>query len=150
MNNDHDDRSITIRLASQGDAEQLAHGCEQLGYPVAIEHLSFRLTPLLLQSEHAPFVAERPDGHLLGWVHVYRCFLVHTDPEAQIGELVVDAAVHRSGVGNCLMQAAEQWAREQGCWAIYLRSRVSRADAHQFYRKIGYEVVTSSVFYKLL
>ena len=81
----NDDRSVTIRLASQGDAEQLAHLCEQLGYPVATEHLSLRLTPLLLQRDHALFVAERPDGHLLGWVHVYRCFLVHTDPEAQTG-----------------------------------------------------------------
>jgi hypothetical protein len=42
------------------------------------------------------------------------------------------------------MQAAEQWAREQGCWAIYLRSHVSRADAHQFYHKIGYDIVTSA------
>lgn len=83
MNND--DRSVTIRLASQGDAEQLE-----------------------------------------------------------------DAPVRRSGAGHRLMQAAEQWAREQGCWAIYLRSHVSRADAHQFYHKIGYEIVTSSVFRKPL
>jgi GNAT superfamily N-acetyltransferase len=146
----NDDKSITIRLASQGDAEQLAYLCEQLGYPVAVEQLSLRLTSLLLQSDHALFVAERQDGHLLGWVHVYRCVLVHTDPEAQIGELVVDAAVRRSGVGHRLMQAAEQWTREQGCWAIYLRSNVSRADAHRFYHKMGYAVVTSSVFCKSL
>ncbi len=146
----NDDRSVTIRLASQGDAEQLARLCEQLGYPVATKHLSLRLTSLLLQSDHALFVAERADVHLLGWVHVYRCFLIHTDPEAQIGELVVDAAVRRSGVGCRLMQAAEQWVREQGCWAIYLRSNVSRADAHQFYHKIGYDVVTSSLFCKPL
>ena len=146
----NDDRSVTIRLASQGDAEQLARLCEQLGYHVAVEQLSLRLTPLLLQSDHALFVAERADGHLLGWVHVYHCFLVHTDPEAQIGGLVVDAAVRRSGAGHRLMQAAEQWAREQGCWAIYLRSHVSRVDAHQFYHKIGYHIVTSSVFCKPL
>jgi len=120
----NDDRSVTIRLASQGDAEQLAHLCEQLGYPVAAEHLSLRLTPLLLQSDHALFVAERPDGHLLGWVHVYRCFLVHTDPEAQIGGLVVDAAVRRSGAGHRLMQAAEQLAREQGCSSILSQDRI--------------------------
>ena len=119
----------------------MARLCEQLGYSVAVEQLSLRLTPLLLQSDHALLVAERPDGHLLGWVHVYRCFLVHTDPEAQIGGLVVDAAARRSGAGHRLMQSAEQWAREQGCWAVYLRSLVSRAAAHQFYHKIGYDIV---------
>lgn len=146
----NDNRAVTIRLACQGDAEQLAHLCEQLGYPVTEEHLSRRLTPLLLQSDHALFVAERPDGHLLGWVHVYRCFLIHTDPEAQIGGLVVDAVVRRSGAGRRLLQAAEQWAREQGCWSIYLRSHVTRTDAHQFYHMMGYETVTSSVFRKRL
>ena len=99
---------------------------------------------------HALFVAERAGEPLLGWVHIYRCFLVHTDPEAQIGGLVVDAAVRRSGAGHLLMRAAEQWAREQGCWAIYLRSHVTRSDAHQFYHKMGYETVASSVFRKRL
>ena len=55
-----------------------------------------RLSSLLLQSDHALFVAERLDGHLLGLVHVYRCFLVHTDPEAQIGGLVVGLAPVRA------------------------------------------------------
>jgi GNAT superfamily N-acetyltransferase len=147
---DHEQRPITIRLASQDDAQQMAHLCDQLGYPVSVEHLSLRLASLLPQRDQALFVAERPGEPLLGWVHVYRCFLVHTDQEAQIGGLVVDAAVRRSGAGHRLMQAAEQWAREQGCWAIYLRSHVSRADARQFYHKIGYDIVTSSVFCKPL
>src|SRR5260221_14795411 len=146
----NDYREVTIRLASQDDAQQIAHLCEQLGYPVSAQHLQQRLANLLPQRNHALFVAERPGEPLLGWLHIYRCLLVHTDPEAQIGGLVVDAAVRRSGAGHRLMQAAEQWAREQGCWAIYLRSHVSRADAHQFYHKIGYDIVTSSVFCKPL
>lgn len=148
MFNDH--RQVTIRLASQDDAQQIAHLCEQLGYPVSVQHLQQRLANLLPQSDHALFIAERPGEPLLGWVHIYRCLLIHTDPEAQIGGLVVDAAVRRSGAGHRLMQAAEEWAREQGCWAIYLRSNVTRKDAHQFYQKLGYETVASSVFRKRL
>jgi len=148
MFNEH--RLVTIRLATQDDRQQIAHLCEQLGYPVSAQRLRQRLTKLLPQPDHALFVAERPGEPLLGWVHIYRCFLVHTDPEAQVGGLVVDAAVRRSGAGHRLMQAAEQWAREQGCWAIYLRSNVTRRDAHQFYQKMGYEIVTSSVFRKRL
>jgi len=148
MFNEH--RPVTIRLASQDDAKQIAHLCEQLGYPVSAQHLQQRLANLLPQRNHALFVAERPGEPLLGWLHIYRCLLVHTDPEAQIGGLVVDAAVRRSGAGHRLMQAAEQWAREQGCCAIYLRSHITRRDAHQFYQKMGYETVTSSVFRKRL
>ncbi len=148
MLNDH--RPVTIRLASQDDAQQIAHLCEQLGYSVSVQHLKPRLANLLPQRDHALFVAERPGESLLGWVHIYRCLLIHTDPEAQIGGLVVDAAIRRSGAGHRLMQAAEQWAREQGYWAIYLRSNVTRKDAHQLYQKMGYEIVTSSMFWKLL
>jgi N-acetylglutamate synthase-like GNAT family acetyltransferase len=146
----HDGTQVTIRLATLEDAEQIARLCTQLGYPASEKQIEQRLTNLLLESHHALYVAERPGEPLLGWVHIYRCLLIHTDTEAQIGGLVVDAAIRRSGAGHRLMQAAEQWAREQGCWAIYLRSNVIRRDAHQFYPKMGYETVTSSVFRKLL
>ena len=147
---DHEQKPITIRLASQDDAQQIAHLCEQLGYPVSVELLKLRLATLLPQRDQVLFVAEQPGEPLLGWVHIYRCLLVHTDPEAQIGGLVVDAGARRSGAGRRLMQAAEQWAREQECWAIYVRSHMTRTDAHQFYHTMGYETVTSSVFRKRL
>lgn len=141
---------VTIRLAKQNDAEQIALLCTQLGYHAVEAQIQERLATLLLENDHALYVAQRPDGPLLGWVHVYRCHLMHTDPEAQIGALVVDEAVRRSGAGQRLMQAAEQWAREHNCWAIYLRSNLIRKDAHRFYERIGYEIVTSSVFRKRL
>ena len=146
----NDDRSVTIRLASLGDAERMAYLCHQLGYAAEEQHVRQRLPAVMSSNDHAVFVAEQAGSPLLGWVHVFRCFLVHTDPEAQIGALIIDATVRRSGVGQRLMQAAEQWAREQGCWAVYLRSNKERLDAHQFYHKIGYETVNSSVFRKHL
>jgi N-acetylglutamate synthase-like GNAT family acetyltransferase len=104
MLNEH--RPVTIRFASQDDAQQIAHLCAQLGYPASAQRIQQRLTTLLPQRDHALLVAERPGEPLLGWVHIYRCLLVHTDPEAQIGGLVVDATIRRSGVGHRLMQAA--------------------------------------------
>ena len=141
---------MIIRLARPTDAEQIARLCTQLGYPATEGQIKLRLARLLVENDHALYVAQRPDGPVLGWVHVYRCHLVHTNPEAQIGGLVVDEAVRRSGAGQGLMQAAEGWAREQQCWAMYLRSNLTRKDAHRFYEKMGYEIVTSSVFRKRL
>ena len=146
----HDSTDVPIRLAQPNDAEQMARLCTQLGYPATEGQIQQRLAHLLVENDHALYVAQRPGGPLLGWVHVYRCLLVHTDPEAQIGGLVVDEAVRRSGAGHRLMQAAEQWAREHKCWAMYLRSNSIRKEAHRFYERIGYEIVTSSVFRKRL
>lgn len=73
----NEQRSVTIRLASQDDAKQIAHLCEQLGYSVSAEHLSLRMSTLLPQSNHALFVAERAGELLLGWVHIYCCHFSH-------------------------------------------------------------------------
>ncbi len=146
----YDSTPVTIRLAKPNDAEQIARLCTQLGYPAAAGQIQQRIATLLVENDQALYVAQQPGGPLLGWVHVYRCPLVHTDPEAQIGGLVVDEAVRRSGAGQRLMQAAEQWAREHQCWAMYLRSNIIRKEAHRFYERIGYELVTSSVFRKRL
>ena len=146
----HGGMQVTIRLATLEDTEQLARLCTQLGYSTSFPEVEQRLINLLLESDHALYVAGRPDGLLLGWVHVYRCFLVHTDPEAQIGGLVVDEEARRSGIGQHLMQTAEDWARAHKCWAMYLRSNVARKAAHRFYERFGYEPVTSTVFRKRL
>lgn len=143
-------RETHIRRATLQDAEQMAHLCQQLGYAAEEQHIQQRLSVLMEHKDHAVFVAQQVGSPLLGWVHVFRCHLLHTDPEAQIGGLVVDATVRRSGTGQQLMQAAEQWAQTQNCWAVYLRSHIERHPAHQFYHKIGYETVSSSVFRKRL
>jgi GNAT superfamily N-acetyltransferase len=140
---------VIIRRAAPQDAELMAYLCHQLGYPAEEQHIQQRLTVVMSSNDHAVFVAEQA-GLSLGWVHVFRCHLLHTAPEAQIGGLIIDATVRRSGVGQRLMQAAEQWAQAQDCWAVYLRSHIERQDAHQFYHKIGYETVSSSVFRKRL
>ncbi|WP_395792917.1 GNAT family N-acetyltransferase [Aquimonas sp.] len=42
------------------------------------------------------------------------------------------------GLGAQLMQACEERARERGCTLLQLTSAASRADAHRFYRGLGY------------
>ena len=43
------------------------------------------------------------------------------------------------GVGAQLLHAAEDLARERGCYRVQLTSRNVRDDAHRFYRANGYE-----------
>lgn len=146
----NDSSQATIRLARAGDAEHIAALCQQLGYPATQEDVQRRLNQIQQDEQHAVYVAELP-GHVSGWVHVYVCQLIVADPQAEIGGLVVDEDYRRCGVGRLLMQQAEQWAREKGCWAVYLRSNVVRKDAHAFYEGIGYSnVKTSMAFRKAL
>jgi len=141
----------TIRLARTGDTEHIAVLCQQLGYPASQEEIQQRLNQIQPREGHAVYVAELPDGRVVGWIHVCVRQLVVADPQAEIEGLVVAEGHRRCGVGRLLMQQAEQWAREKGCWAVCLRSNVIRTDAHAFYERIGYSnIKTSLTFRKVL
>jgi len=64
---------------------------------------------------------------------------------------VVDSGVRRQGVGRSLMTQAETWARARGYSEVRLRSGLYRAEAHEFYQSIGYELAkTSHMFRKVI
>ena len=130
---------LTIRSATLDDAAQLADLCTQLGYPAAAADMRRRLARLLPDERHAVLVAARPDGHVVGWIHVLAWDLVVEEALAEVAGLVVDEGCRDQGVGRRLLQQAEQWARARGCRAVHLRSNVVRQAAHAFYRRLGYE-----------
>ncbi len=146
-----DSNQATIRLAGPGDAKRIAVLCHQLGYPATQEEVERRLNQIQQDERHAVYVAKLSNGHVVGWVHVYVSQLVMTDRQAEIGGLVVDESCRHYGIGQLLMQQAEQWARANECWAIHLRSNIARKGAHVFYERIGYSnVKTQLTFRKVL
>ena len=144
--------ALTIRVATPNDAARLAELSTQLGYPATSENILGRLGQILGDREHAVFVAEaRERAYVVAWVHVLVTHVLEEDSQAEIAGLVVDEAWRGRGAGRLLMERAEQWAREQGCRAVRLRSNVIRAEAHAFYEKLGYQVIKSQkVFRKTL
>jgi len=143
------DGDITVRPASVADAAALALLCGQLGYPSTREQIAQRLAQVA--SDAAVLVAgSRRDG-VVGWVHVRALHLLTRDACAEIGGLVVDEHHRGRGIGGRLMQAAEDWARQQGLEMLRLRSNVVRDEAHGFYRGRGYaSSKTSLLFTKTL
>lgn len=120
----------------------------QLGYPSTVEQTALRLADLASRpDEHAVIVAEL-DGCIVGWVHAHIYKLLVDDPEVEIGGLVVDESARGQGIGEKLMQAAEAWAREKNCGSVYLRSNTIRTRAHEFYKRIGYDIVKSQYAFR--
>jgi GNAT superfamily N-acetyltransferase len=129
---------ILIREANLTDAQRIAALCDLLGYPTSEEKVSDRLKSLASSQEHIVYVAYLPNEPILGWVHAHVLELVILEKLAVIFGLIVDPNYQRCGAGRLLMQCAEQWAKEQGCESILVRSNVMRQEAHEFYEKIGY------------
>ncbi len=140
-----------IRRATLADAERIAELCHQLGYPSSQTAVEQRLKNIQQEKTHAVCVAERSDGKVAGWIHVYVCPHLQVDLQAEIGGLIVDESDRSCGIGRRLMQHAQKWAYEQGCRNILVRSNIVREKAHRFYQELGYtNIKTSLVFHKAL
>lgn len=140
---------ILIRLAKSEDAQRIAVLCYLLGYSTSEEQVQKRLKLLSNNQEHIVYVAYLPDEPVIGWVHVYVIKSLVVGSAALIGGLIVNPEYRSRGAGRLLMQNAEQWAKEQGCETLQLRSNVVRQEAHHFYEQIGYTAFkTQLAFYK--
>lgn len=143
---DRSPQAVSIRPAQPDDAEQIAVLAGQLGYPATAEQMRCRLAAAARDLQQAVFVAE-DDAALVGWVHVVRRDLLVSDGDAELAGLIVDEGRRGQGLGRRLVAHAEQWARQQGCLALRVRSNVVRDDAHAFYRRLGFVITKrQSVF----
>ncbi len=54
----------------------------------------------------------------------------------------------RSGIGGALIEAAEQWARSQGCIEMASDSLLDNVDSQQAHERLGYEEVERAVRFR--
>ena len=141
----------TIRPAQCEDSSRIAELATQLGYPSTADEIIRRLEQIQRSGESNVFVAETADGDIAGWIGMFVFRSISEEPRVEVSGLVVDEKRRSAGIGEKLLERAEQWARENGCRAIGLRCNVIRERAHVFYLRHGYEdKKTQKSFRKLL
>jgi len=128
-----------IRRAKGADAARIAVLSGELGYPATVAQIRKRLLEIKPASLHGVFVADAPEGGVIGWVHVSRQPLLEAEIRAEVNGLVVTEGQRSLGAGARLLAAAEDWARKHGCKSMSVRSNVIRERAHKFYERHGYE-----------
>ena len=128
---------------TEDDAEGVATLSTQLGYPSTAEETLRRFRGIGDAPDARVWVAQAPDGAIVGWIHLFGNRLLESDPDIEIGGLVVHEDARGRGVGRALVSAAEDWARERGYTMVSVRSNVVRREAHEFYRGLGYEPTKS-------
>jgi GNAT superfamily N-acetyltransferase len=141
-----DDREI--RPVRAADAPRITGLLAELGYPGELGAVTRRLAVILRSDTQRVLVAaggSRIDGYVSA---ERRPALPHQEELLEITGLVVDAAARRSGVGRALVEAAEQWAAQQGLRTIVVRSNVVRPESHPFYEGIGYRRKSTSHTYR--
>jgi GNAT superfamily N-acetyltransferase len=129
---------MKIRLAESNDIPALAGLSGKLGYSSDVKLLRECFLTLSSDASHAVFVAEDADGNIAGWIHIMPRMLLMSRQIAEIGGLIVDELYRRQGVGRMLIEAAENWAFENGFESITARSNTKRPESHSFYPEVGY------------
>jgi GNAT superfamily N-acetyltransferase len=139
----------SVREALQSDAQRIASLALQLGYEVPVAHVQRRLREL--DSRTVIFVAVVPRAGVVGWIGVTESATITSSNRAEIEGLVVEDEYRSNGIGELLVATAEAWARHRGCTTLRLLSNTVRERAHQFYKRLGYDVLKSEyVFEKSL
>ena len=142
--------ALFIREIDVADAEAAARLSEELGYPTTPQVMAVRIQRLAHLADRVVFVACLSQS-VVGWIDVGVVHHVQADPYVEIGGLVVSSAHRSAGIGQKLIQRAEEWARNRRVATMVVRSRIARQDAHRFYVREGYEKMkTSVVFSKVL
>jgi PhnO protein len=84
------------------------------------------------------FVAEE-EGHLIGFISLHISeVLHHSQPVAEIVELVIDAPYRNRSIGEMLLHTSIELARSLHCEIIEVSSNNTRERAHQFYMRNGF------------
>jgi aminoglycoside 6'-N-acetyltransferase I len=148
---------ICIRLAQLSDRDQLVRLREALWPTSSAEEHAGELT-LILEGK-APvtmpliiLVAEASNRVLAGFLEVnLRSHADGCNPSRPVGYIegwyVAENHRHR-GIGRKLVDAAEEWARSQGCVEIGSDTWVDNEVSQRAHEALGYEVVDRCVHYR--
>lgn len=140
------DLGASVREALPSDAQRIMMLAGQLGYEVPLAHVERQLRRC--DDERAIFVAIVPRVGVVGWIAVSLVEAITDSGRADINGLVVEDEYRGNRIGRLLVEAAEAWARRRNCTSMRLVSNVVRERAHEFYKRLGYDVLKTQHAFK--
>jgi len=84
------------------------------------------------------FVAEDATGRIVGSTLLVRSTNQNSPHRGEIGKVIVHSDARRQGVARRLMAAAEDQARAEGRWLLFLDTETG-SDAERMYRALGWQ-----------
>jgi len=144
-----DRQTITLRAATDADAERIAGLFTDEGYPSGPSDIVERLERF--SSEHSQVIVADNGGEVLGFVAIHALpRFEHSDRILRVMALVVDAGVRERGVGRLLMEEAERLGRDLGAVFAEVTAGHHRPDARRLYEDLGYDASVAAYFRKRL
>ena len=133
-----DDVALSIRPATDADADTIAALFTDEGYPAGPTDIVERLTRFA--SDHSRVLVAEHDGALLGFIALHAMpRFEHDDRILRVLALVVDAGARERGVGRALMAEAERIGADLDAAFIEITAGHHRPEARRLYESLGYD-----------
>jgi aminoglycoside 6'-N-acetyltransferase I len=116
----------------------------------SIAELETELSEIQADPIQPVFVAAQPDGGLCGMIEVSirkEAEGCTTDRIGYIEGWYVDPEFREQGIGGRLVQAAESWARSQGCVEMASDTTLTYPLSPKAHEKLGYKEVQRSIHF---
>jgi len=148
---------MTIRPAERSDLPALLPLRESLWPDTARDHHRRELEQTLATKTSGPypcalFVSDAGGGSVVGFVEVgLRSHADGCDPDQPVGYLegwYVAEPWRGQGVGRALVEAAENWARGQGCVEMASDTWIHNEGSQHAHEALGYAVVDRCVNFR--
>jgi ribosomal protein S18 acetylase RimI-like enzyme len=143
------DPALTIRPATDDDADAIAALFTDEGYPAGPSDIVGRLTRF--SSPHSQVLVAEHDGALLGFIALHALpRFEHDDRIVRILALVVDPGARERGVGRALIAEAERIASELDAAFVEITAGHHRPEARRLYESVGYDATVAAYLRKKL
>ena len=148
---------VRVRQAQSADQNELAKMRVSLWPDTSLEEHLKELGAALKNAATstlptAILVSHLEDGTLIGFLEVgLRSHADGCDTAQPVGYVegwFVEESFRNQGVGGQLMQAAEDWARAQGCLEIASDALIENDGSQHAHEALGFEVVDRCVHYR--
>ena len=133
--------NITIRRAMISDARTIYALChDELGYHYSEDQVATNVRRLIGDATNLVLVAE-DKGEVVGFIHAHNHDPIYAPPMKNVVALAVRHDYQMHGLGHMLIGAVENWALEQGAYAVRLNSGEHMDEALHFYKSMGYDYI---------
>ena len=140
---------IMLRRATEADAKHTASLLTELGYPSTEADARDRLARSVRSATSYCLVAESA-AEVIGLVSAELIFYFPRGSMiCRITSLIVSSQHRDHGLGQKLLAAVTEFAREHHCTGLELTSAEGRVDAHRFYRRLGFSQTSFRFFQEL-
>ena len=124
-----------IQLSNAAGIQQISQ--EDLGYECSLSLVEEKIKSLNTNREQVFVVCK--DNIVAGYIHVEKYDTLYFETMCNVLGLAVKKEFQKMGIGKQLLSAGENWAKENGIKYMRVNSGISRVEAHQFYKHMGYE-----------